>query len=711
MAIVLPLVVGGCMWAGHPLSGFLAAFAVLTILLMGDFSGPRLERFASALWVTAFGSLTLALGALLADRVWWQVAAAMALGVLVTLLAVMRGFLSKSTVPLLLPFFIAATEPTGSGPQMFFGWWFGGVVAALASVLMWPFFPRRVISEAVADAMQAEADAVASFWKVGPTPPGEARANIDATMTRVHDLFLGRLARPGSAYRRERSLMRLVEETRRMRLTLRLAYRRLPYPQSHPDAELAATTAAALASSADLLRSQTSDLGPFESVQRARKQHRAAVTSELNQLLDAGQAEPAQRLGAASFQPRVVSLNALALTRDVAAAHMRGPLPQPKFRGEELPVVVQASKPLTQIRAELSWRAPWMRNALRLGLGLALALLVVNELGLQRGYWVVLGTLSVLRLDLGSTRRAAGEVIVGQLAGFALAVALVVVSGDRPVLAWAFLPLLAGIQGYLAGNGPVWLQQASFTALVVQLVSISAPTARVPLVRLEDVLIGIAVAVTVSLLIYPRGLVPQVEDAMRLAVRASARYFQETVAALTGRDEHPPPAPPTVELARAAETIDLALVQGAPQGDALAWWLRVWGACEYIVYAGAVLQVVSREGAPSADLRRASAAVVAAGRRAGEAFEKYNLDLIARSEVLPARAAQDDAVGDISYSADVVHALRAVDDAVASAALRKDGQVAPAVVDLYWQLGWVGEVDLLAAYTRAVVRAGLVAAR
>ena len=707
VAVVLPAVVASCMWAGYPLAGFLAAFAVLTILLMGDFSGPRLERFSSALWVTAAGSITLVIGSLLSDRVWWQVVAALVLGIAVTLLAVMRGFLSKSTVPLLLPFFIAATEPFGAAAQMFLGWWFGGVVAAVASVVLWPFFPRRVISEAVADALQAEADAVASFWGVGPLAPEDAREAVDRTTKRVHELFLGRLARPGSAYRRERSLMRLVEETRRMRLSLRLAYRRLPFAQSRPDSDLAITTAAALADSAQLLRAQDSDLGPFHSVQRGRGRHRQAVIDELAGLLEAGQAAQAQSIGAASFQPRVVSLNALALTRDVAAAHMRGPLPQPTFRGEDLPVVVQASKPLTQIRAELSWRAPWMRNALRLGVALAVALFVVNQMGLERGYWVVLGTLSVLRLDLGGTRRAAAEVILGQLVGFALAVGLVFLTVDRPVLGWVMLPILAGVQGYLTGNGPVWLQQASFTALVVQMVTISAPESRVPLVRLEDVLIGIAVAVFVSLLIYPRGLVPQVEDALREAVRASSNYFKDTVLHVAHPAEHPAPAAPTVELARTAETIDLAIVQGAPQGDALTWWLRVWGSCEYIVYAGAVLQVVSRGEDIDADTRRAADAVAAAGRRVGESFEKYNLRLISRSEDLPARAASDDAVGVVGYSADVEHALHVIDAATAQAAQTRDGDAAEPLVELYWQLGWVGEVDLMSANTRSVLRADL----
>lgn len=706
VALVLPLVLGGFMWAGYPRAGFLASFAVITTLLISDFSGPRRERFTSILLVIAAGGLTLLLGVALQSHVWLQVVAALVLGVVVTLMAVARGFLSKSTVPVLLPFFIAATGNPGATGQMLAGWFIGGLIAAIAAITLWPFFPRRVVTEAISEAMTAEADAIDSFWNVTSTSSLAARDNVDEAVKQMHDLFLGNLNRPGSAYRRERSLLRLTEEVRRMRLGLRLAYRRLPFHSAPADEKLAEITAESLTTSAQILKEQRSDWAPFKAIEAARITHYDATVSNVGQLLDSGDAATAQQAGPASFQTRSISLLAMSMSRDAGASAARGEIPALEFRGEDLPAVVQAAKPGAQVRAELSWRAPWMRNALRLGIALALALVVVDLMGLERGYWVVLGTLGVLRLDVSGTGRAAWSVIVGQLVGFGLGVGIIALTSGRPTLAWVMLPVIAGLQGYLSGNGPAWMQQAGFTALVITLVSVVAPRGDIALIRLEDVTVGVAVAIVVSLLIYPRGLVPLVERSLTDAIAASNAYFQDAMRALDG-DVAPAAvaSPPTLQLTRAAETIDLAVMQGASQRTASSWWLRIWSTCEYLVYVAEILHAVARTPPSDPPVRRATAAVSVAGRRAGDRFEKYNLELLRRSESLPISAASDEAIGAIDYSADVNHAQETIDRTVADMAEARDGTQAEWVVRTYWRLGWVGEVDLLAANTRALLAA------
>ena len=59
-----------------------------------------------------------------------------------------------------------------------------------------------------------------------------------------------------------------------------------------------------------------------------------------------------------------------------------------------------------------SWRSstshsPWLRNALRSALGLGLAVLVVHITGVEKGFWVLLGVISILRFDAVGTRRFA----------------------------------------------------------------------------------------------------------------------------------------------------------------------------------------------------------------------------------------------------------------------------------------------------------------
>ena len=52
-----------------------------------------------------------------------------------------------------------------------------------------------------------------------------------------------------------------------------------------------------------------------------------------------------------------------------------------------------------RLLSHLSFRSVWFRNAVRGGVGLALAVTVVEITDVSHGFWVVLGTLSVLALQ------------------------------------------------------------------------------------------------------------------------------------------------------------------------------------------------------------------------------------------------------------------------------------------------------------------------
>lgn len=58
----------------------------------------------------------------------------------------------------------------------------------------------------------------------------------------------------------------------------------------------------------------------------------------------------------------------------------------------------------------LDLRSPWTHNALRTALGLTIAVLVVDLVGVEHGL-VLLGTISVLRFDASSTRKLAWRAI------------------------------------------------------------------------------------------------------------------------------------------------------------------------------------------------------------------------------------------------------------------------------------------------------------
>ena len=76
-----------------------------------------------------------------------------------------------------------------------------------------------------------------------------------------------------------------------------------------------------------------------------------------------------------------------------------------------------------RLLSHLSFRSVWFRNAVRGGLGLAIAVTVIEITNVSHGFWVVLGTLSVLRSNaLGTGATACAP------------------SGERPSVSWSGRP-------------------------------------------------------------------------------------------------------------------------------------------------------------------------------------------------------------------------------------------------------------------------------
>jgi uncharacterized membrane protein YccC len=181
----------------------------------------------------------------------------------------------------------------------------------------------------------------------------------------------------------------------------------------------------------------------------------------------------------------------------------------------------------------------WFRNSVRGAIGLAGAVAVVEVTDVQHGFWVVLGTLSVLRssaLGTGATVvRAVGGTALGVVVGSAIMVGV----GDRTELLWALLPLAVLISGIAPSMISFVAGQAAFTLLVVILFNIIAPIGwRVGLTRIEDVAIGCGVSLVVGFLFWPRGATAALGRALSDAFVASSGYLADAVDRLSMTSRH-----------------------------------------------------------------------------------------------------------------------------------------------------------------------------
>ena len=179
-------------------------------------------------------------------------------------------------------------------------------------------------------------------------------------------------------------------------------------------------------------------------------------------------------------------------------------------------------------------RSVWFRNSVRGGVGLALAVAVVEITAVNHGFWVVLGAMSVLRSNAQGTGATALRAIVGTLVGFVVGALILIGLGDHTVLLWVLLPVAVLVAGLAPAVSSFAAGQAGFTVTVVILFNILVPTGwRVGLVRVEDVAIGCAVALVTGVLFWPRGAADALGRALCESYAAAADYLVVAVTRLT----------------------------------------------------------------------------------------------------------------------------------------------------------------------------------
>ncbi len=84
---------------------------------------------------------------------------------------------------------------------------------------------------------------------------------------------------------------------------------------------------------------------------------------------------------------------------------------------------------------------------MRGAVGLGLAVLVAKLTGVRRAFWVVFGTLSVLRSTALGTGQNVLRGLLGTTVGFAVGAELVAVIGTDTTVLWGLLPLAVLLAG------------------------------------------------------------------------------------------------------------------------------------------------------------------------------------------------------------------------------------------------------------------------
>jgi uncharacterized membrane protein YccC len=504
-AVVVPLLLGSAtlLQAPQPLATFLV-FGGMALLVFADFGGKARSRVTAYVVAALAGVPLIVLGTLASTSIWVAVVASALVGFALSGVGVLGGYFLNAQAALMLAFILAVTSVASldaAAPRVA-GWMVAGSVAVLAGWLIWPRSSHVALRGLAASVVRTVGETIAT--------PGQAAQLERAAREQVANLrrgFVVAQRRPSGATRRDRALAELATELDRALTFAASAAVADSTPVASEAAALSTAVVRALQASAALLDggSDTHDIEPLVT---ARDAHRAALDRWAAEQLSAGAKPEIVLDGLVAAHPlRLMSMMALTIAQNaevIAGVPTTGAAPELSRRGV-----------LNTFREELTPSSIWLRNSLRTGLGVAVAVFIARSLAVPFAFWVVLGTLSALRSNVSATGRSAVLALGGTALGVLIAVPFVGITGDFPWLWWLVLPLLVFLAAYTPAAVNFVLGQAAFSVLVVVLFNILAPTDwQIGLVRLEDAALGVGVSAVVGLLLWPRGAQGQLRSAL-----------------------------------------------------------------------------------------------------------------------------------------------------------------------------------------------------
>ena len=542
----------------NPVMSYFVAFGCFAMLLLVDFSGSRLDRVRAQTLLAVACAVLISIGTLVSQSTVLSVITMLVVAFVVLFSGVVSSVIASATTPLVLALILPITVPGPASqiPERIAGWGIAGAVSLVAITFLWPSSVAFPVEGRAAAACRAVGVRIRAeiAWLLGEAGTEadatfeQARAASAAAIAALDKLFLGTPYRPTGLSTQARAEIRLVDELRWLHgVVLHSGPRTRPTTapnQGVCDVKLAA--AAVLECAADAL-----------------EQHRS------------GTAEAAARLQAAREQLdnalRALETRTLALAdeRRAAAGDGRSAAStvvsalDPSFRAQEMAYItgqIAANVDFAVAASGRSWldrllgRQPagftgaftsaweralahaeltssWLHNSLRGASGLAVAVLVADLTSVQHGFWVVFGTLAVLRSNALSTGQNVVRALAGTTVGFVIGGLIVWLVGTNTAVLWVILPLAVLCAGMAPATISFAAGQAAFTLTLLVLFNLLVPVGwRLGLIRVEDVAIGGAVSLAVGVLFWPRGAGADLGRALGRAYVESTNYLAEAVA-------------------------------------------------------------------------------------------------------------------------------------------------------------------------------------
>lgn len=543
-----------------------AAFGSFALLVFVDFSGRTRPRLFAYLALAAAGALLITIGTLCSGHLYLSAGVAGMVTFLIFFSGVINGYLAAARTAAVLLIVLPVMVPAGASAidDRLLGWGIACVFSIPAVFLIWR-------SPWVAELRKGCATACESIARLVENPDDLAlRDQASQTVKAVRQRFLATPHRPTGPTGSAAAVAGLIEE---LEWTSSQFWR--AGPSIGDDAGPAAARArhacaAVLRETAGVIRGRD---GIVSTVELDQERHDLIQDFSRRVASSGRKTDELETDLARTFRLRLLSFSVadIAGFANVATGRKLAPGPLGKrwlrIIGRQGRKAVAAERLLAE---HVNPRSAWFRNSLRGAVGIGLAVFVALWVDADNAFWVVLGTLSVLRSNAIGTGGSVFSSLLGTAIGIVIGAGVITLIGESSALLWTALPIAVLGASYASAAISFTAGQAAFSILVMILFNLIEPIGvEVGLIRVVDVAIGCGVSLLVGLLLWPRGARELVRKSLGEAyTTASKLVFDRVDAAANGRvsDQFDDPRNDAIA---AADRLDAALRQRLDESSAM----------------------------------------------------------------------------------------------------------------------------------------------
>lgn len=521
ITIVIADLIGLALFGGQGAATF-TSFAAISALYFLDFDGSWRERLGGYTAATVVGLVGVVIGTLVANVLWVAAITALVVGFVFAFARVLRGYVARSAVGVQMAFLLAVLTPAKVEDLSWYllAWLTGSVIAAVAVLVIFGKQHSGELRVAISQWCQQARDLSLA---IGTTQSTTHLSGIAQAREDLRQQWLGTAIRPGLVSKRMRALMQMrLEAIRATRSLLSLVDSARLTPHAKPLSEVSAQGFDVAARVVE----GNAPTGEHAAVEQARLADAAHAVTWTTENLKVSGRDAVTEL-AAHNAVRVLSISAASMQQ--LAVRTTGA----ESNAPTLGLPLEATVP-EQLRANLTVRSFWFRNAIRSAIAVTVALVIARLLGLQHGIWVAMAALSVIQVSFSNqgTERSALRMALGGAGGVVVAAAVFLAIPQW----WMFvllLPISAFIAKWLAIGRPglAQLTYTPFAMINVTVLSWPQPLSLAD-VRIEDIIIAMLVALIATFTVFPHGLTRVVESAWTRSHQGARECLRRSVSLL-----------------------------------------------------------------------------------------------------------------------------------------------------------------------------------